>query len=79
MSSNTHRGKDSIQDFKDKCYNGLRLEEMIDNTKNIMDSILVPSPLMSRRAPEASRTTYNFGGLIPIEVLYSEQSEISGK
>ena len=52
---------------------------MIDNTKNIMDSIMIPSPLMSRRAPEASRTTYNFGGLIPIEVQNSDHSEISGK
>lgn len=57
----------------------LRLEEMIDNTKNIMDSIMIPSPLMSRRAPEASRTTYNFGGLIPIEAQNSDHSEISGK
>jgi hypothetical protein len=38
---------------------------MIDNSKTVVDSIMIPSPLESRKIPE-SRTTYNFGGLIPI-------------
>lgn len=55
-----------------------KLEEMIDNSKTIMNSIMIPSPVISRRSPEGSRTTYNFGGLIPIEVN-CQKDEIEGK
>lgn len=39
---------------------------MIDNTKTVVNSIMIPSPLESRQAPVSSRTYYNFGGIIPI-------------
>lgn len=67
-TNNSGRGKDSIQDFREKCYNVNRLEEMIDNSKTITNSIMMPSPVVTRRNPDSSRTTYDFGGLIPIQI-----------
>lgn len=42
---------------------------MIDNDKPVVNSIMFTTPAQSRRNVQASKTTYNFGGLIPLDMI----------